>query len=411
MDNKITKDQLLRALKAISNVRTTLYTEVPLLYDVMDFVKIEADLSFPTMAVGSDLNIKDDEERYILKYNPLFVNGLSKPLLVGVIKHELLHILFKHVTQRFPMGVNKDLNKAKLWNIACDMTINQFIKNDLGTLGIYPDTYPYYFINEMNAEWYYEQLLGAVEKPNKTIQSVINSQLSIDDHSQWTEKEDDENNVDKENQESTLDSIRREIFENGECGNSQSGNSKDVRIKINLNSTDEMKTKLWMNKVTGSSTHGYEPITTSTRKRPNRRYGFNSPGTKREFRKNKILVAVDVSWSISRPLYNRFAAHLNNMIKHADIDIVFFNMEIKNKIQKYKREMQIDIGGGTRFSPIVALWNKDQHKNYDGLFIFTDGSAENCGNNPFISQKSVNWILYGSDRVVKTYGGHIYSMV
>ena len=58
-----------------------------------------------------------------LSINPKFFDSLSEDHRVGLIKHELLHISFGHLLMR-------DLyNDHKLFNIAADLEINQYIES------------------------------------------------------------------------------------------------------------------------------------------------------------------------------------------------------------------------------------------------------------------------------------------
>lgn len=71
--------------------------------------------AIPTMGVTEDQ----------LFYNPGFVNSLSVPELTFVMIHEMLHIAMQHTIRHG----NRD---NKLWNIACDLFINELIMRDFG---------------------------------------------------------------------------------------------------------------------------------------------------------------------------------------------------------------------------------------------------------------------------------------
>ena len=58
---------------------------------------------------------------YQLTINPDFWEKLSEPHQMGLLKHELLHIAFNHLTSTF------DFSDRKLANIAMDLEINQYI--------------------------------------------------------------------------------------------------------------------------------------------------------------------------------------------------------------------------------------------------------------------------------------------
>ena len=186
------------------------------------------------------------------------------------------------------------------------------------------------------------------------------------------------------------------------------------------------KVPKWKRSITRVSTHGFDVEEFSTRKRPNRRYGLIFPGRKRYTVDNKILVAVDVSGSISLELYKEFNKHLNHMLKHADFDVLFFNdtllmkngdrwywrgdndvWEPKKFLHRYKRDMSIPIGGGTNFEPVIQFWNKFR-RGYNGLYIFTDGDAY-YNTEPSETEK-VNWLIYGSGARINHGKKHIMTM-
>jgi predicted metal-dependent peptidase len=112
----------------------------------------------------------------------------------------------------------------------------------------------------------------------------------------------------------------------------------------------------------------------STRMRPNRRFGYKDPGSKRDY-VSKILVAFDTSGSVSDTELQYFAQELNGMIQHVKVDFVQFDHEIKGEpepFEKKARNIKIYGRGGTAFEPVVKM--ADDRK-YDGLIIFTDCCA------------------------------------
>ncbi len=112
-----------------------------------------------------------------------------------------------------------------------------------------------------------------------------------------------------------------------------------------------------------------------TRMRPNRRSGFDQMGSIRRF-DTRLLVAVDVSGSISSEALSYFYGVVNSAFKYGfeAIDVVQFDCGI-TKIQSLKKTMQevTALGrGGTSFQEPVDYANEN---GYDGLLILTDGYA------------------------------------
>ncbi|MDM8526595.1 VWA-like domain-containing protein [Anaerolineales bacterium HSG24] len=114
-----------------------------------------------------------------------------------------------------------------------------------------------------------------------------------------------------------------------------------------------------------------------TRMKPSRRYGFLYMGSRRDFTTH-LLVAVDVSGSMGHEDLQRGFSIINRFFKYGieTIDVIQFDTEIKGDpitLKRARREAVAFGRGGTDFRPIIEYI--DQHRQYDGLVIFTDGYA------------------------------------
>ena len=112
-----------------------------------------------------------------------------------------------------------------------------------------------------------------------------------------------------------------------------------------------------------------------TRMRPNRRTGFENMGSIRRF-DTKLLVAVDVSGSISSESLSYFYGVINSAFRYGfeSIDVIQFDcgVRIVQSLKKVLREVMAVGRGGTSFSEPIEY----AHENdYDGLMILTDGYA------------------------------------
>lgn len=128
-----------------------------------------------------------------------------------------------------------------------------------------------------------------------------------------------------------------------------------------------------------------------TRMHPNRRYGYDFMGSKYE-PKTKLLVAVDVSGSISKDDLNTFFSIINRFFSYGidSIEVVTFDTQIHDRISfpKARKSVKITGRGGTYFQPAVDLYEKE--KQFDGMIIFTDGYADV----PYKrTNKKILWIL------------------
>jgi hypothetical protein len=114
-----------------------------------------------------------------------------------------------------------------------------------------------------------------------------------------------------------------------------------------------------------------------TRMKPNRRYGFQYMGSRYDFT-TRLLFAVDVSGSMSSSDLALGFSVINRFFKYGveAIDVVQFDTEIKSEplsLRKAQRSVEVDGRGGTSFDPVIAFL--DEHRDYDGAVIFTDGYA------------------------------------
>lgn len=348
----------------------------------------------------------------------------------------------------------EDQVRNQIWNVAADLSINAMLRNLLKDPaskfkgGLFADEMNPPMADNRNAEWYYKQLIDDALKQNKDFQEMMDKLKEMmkgmqGEHGQWVEAEKQkdgswkvtkgskhgEANKDSKEKGSGSGNLNKEIKDSSDDGSDAdsediesaeemekirketgldkiqgSGNSTSTSSKVTLSVGKAKKTPGWMTQTKHTSVHGYDILPQLTRKVPNRRYGLNFPGKRRMQIGNKVLVAVDVSGSIDLPLYNEFCAHLNNMLRFADFDIIFFNSGLINKdgahfspdnahlgTAKFHKGMIASIGGGTSFEPVIQFYNR-VYKKYDALFIFTDGDA--YYSTPPTRKKQVNWIVY-----------------
>lgn len=76
----------------------------------LDFVRIDDAAVVDTAAV--------DGKHFF--YHPPFIEKLTKPELMGLVAHEVLHCVFSHMQRRNGRNPHN-------WNVACDYTINQHL--------------------------------------------------------------------------------------------------------------------------------------------------------------------------------------------------------------------------------------------------------------------------------------------
>ena len=128
-----------------------------------------------------------------------------------------------------------------------------------------------------------------------------------------------------------------------------------------------------------------------TRMKPNRRYGFEFMGSQFE-PKTHLLVAVDDSGSISNEDLQHFFSIINRFFSYGveAINVIAFDTEIKQEfeLKKASKNIRITGRGGTDFQCAVNYY--ENHPEFQGMIIFTDGYAPE----PKITKaKQMLWIL------------------
>ena len=314
-----------------------------------------------------------------LAINPDFFQELNIRQQVGLLKHELLHVSFGHLTLR-------DLySDHKLFNIAADLEINQYInKNDLPDGGLTLDTFP-----ELNlpvkagTKKYYELLQQAQQDGTCPSLDSLLGQMDGDsqyDHKTWAEF-DELNEADKKLVEKQIEHQIKETAETTEkrCGNIP-GELADLIQRLRHVEPPKFDWRGYLRRFVGNSTVSY---TRKMRRKFNKRYSEN-PGLKVKF-KNHILVGVDTSGSVSSKELEEFWSELTHMHKTghkitvAQCDSTFRGIKEFNP----KQDWEIHGRGGTSFQPVIDHYN-DNKRAYTALIYFTDGEASSpssCPNN------------------------------
>jgi len=328
---------------------------------------------------------------YQLAINEDFWMSLSENHRIGLLKHELLHIAYFHLTQFF------DFNDKKLANIAMDMEINQYIdKAFLPDGGIDIDNYSDLNLDrKAGCRYYYDKLKQAQDQKNKTGTSgdsnfdklcdamdqgegmvVIVSpngdiEIQLPNHGTWEEFE----NLPEAEQkimQKQLDRVLQEVSEQTEKKRGTvPGHIKDHLIAISEIEPPKFDWRGYIRRFTGIST---KVFTKKIRRKENRRYSDN-PGIKIKMRQH-MLLGIDTSGSVSDDELREFMNEIHHIYKTGvDITVIQCDTTIKS-IEPYKGKLEMSVAGrgGTEFDPVLEYYNANQ-KKYTSLVYFTDGEC------------------------------------
>jgi predicted metal-dependent peptidase len=331
--------------------------------------------SIPTAAVAiNGIN-------YELLFNEEFWDSLSYEQRIGVIKHELGHIGFHHLTD---FG---HLSNKKIANIAMDITINQYIaENELPKGPMLPSTFPELKLElRKGTKYYYDKLMEAAEKKSSSnLNSILQSdQIKVTVDINGVPHDvliDPHNSINTAFPEATAkvvkSQIERVINEIQEqtakmCG-STPGFFTELFGKLTKIDPPKFNWKAFFRRfVSGSG----EIFTKKTRRKESTRFK-GGPGLKIK-QKAHCLIAIDTSGSVSTPELKEFLGEIHHMHKTGlAFTVVQCDTTIKGNPVKYRPNMDIEIHGrgGTNFTPVCEYFNENLHQ-YTCLVYFTDGEA------------------------------------
>ena len=314
-----------------------------------------------------------------LAINPEFYEGLTSRQQVGLLKHEILHVSFGH------LGMRDLYPDKKLFNIAADLEINQYIKSDdLPPGGLTLDTFPELKLPQRAGTNKYYSLLeeACKDKTCPSLDSLL-GQMDGDsqyDHVTWDEF-DELNEADKKLIQKQIEHQLKETAEQTQkrCGHIP-GELADLIERLLHVEPPKFDWKGYLRRFIGNSTISY---TKKMRRKFNKRYVEN-PGLKVKF-KNHICVGVDTSGSVSNEELKEFMNELCHMHKTGHkITVVQCDTNI-NSVEDFnpRKDWEIKGRGGTSFQPVIDHYN-DKKRAYTALIYLTDGEAyapENCPKN------------------------------
>jgi predicted metal-dependent peptidase len=353
---------------------------------------------------------------YQLTINPTFWENLSELNKLGLLKHELLHIAFGHLTTFFKF------TDRKLANVAMDMEINQYIDKSwlpggdytkeefdalkasivselesakennatqeelqviaskLPSRGIMIEDY-----DDMNLDtkagcrYYYDKLKEAKDEKQKNgtcgcdaMDELLDSIESGDvpDHSSWDDFEDlteaEQKLIDRQLQKVLSDAKEQTVKKRGNVPGEIDG-----VIVIDEIVPPKFDWRGYIRRFTGVST---KVFTKKIRRKENKRFDAN-PGLKVKMRQH-MLLAIDTSGSVSDNELREFMGEMQHIYKcGVEITIIQCDTTIRS-IESYKgkNELEVHGRGGTEFDPVLEYFNANLNK-YTSLVYFTDGEC------------------------------------
>ena len=305
-----------------------------------------------------------------LAINPEFWGNLNDDVKKGVLIHELMHIAFNHLVTR------DNYQDKKLFNIAADLEINQYIDRDwLPENGIFLDTFPELNLPDRAGTDKYYKLLQQAHEDGTSPQ--LDEMLSEDDfHFTWGEGIDSLTDAEKKLIQKQVEHQLKDVVEGIKDRGNIPGHFKELINNIFHQEPAKFDWKGYLRRFAGNSNKIY---TKKTRRKPNKRYDGN-PALKIKMR-NHVLLAVDTSASVSSSELQEFLSEMNHIHKTGtDITVVQCDTHMHDpEAFNPKKEFRVKGRGGTDFQPVIDHYNKNS-KKYTSIIYFTDGECSSPNN-------------------------------
>jgi len=314
---------------------------------------------------------------YQLCINEDFWESLDKKKELGILKHELLHIAFNHLTHfYFP--------DKRLANIAMDMEINQYIdKTWLPEDGIFIENYADLELDyKAGCKYYYKKLQEAKEEKeqngtsgceefDKLCDQLDGGEDPVKNHDMWKDFQD----LSETEKKLIEKQIKRVLTQASDMAESKSRGSTPGEIKDLIKVDEVLPPKFdWKNYVRRFSGTSSRVFTKKLRRKENRKFDDN-PGLKIKMKKH-VLLAIDTSGSVSNSEVKEFMGEMKHIHKTGvAMTLAQCDTSIR-KIEEYNgsNELNIEGRGGTEFDPILDYFNANLRK-YTSLIYFTDGEC------------------------------------
>lgn len=376
--------------------------------------------------------------------NENFMKNLSESQQIFIFAHEVCHIALNHILR------SKDKD-PKLWNIATDAVINQYLKRDgleivVGGVDIK---------NAINydAEELYNKLKEKEEKQQENNQQSKSEQQNQGENKQQqvgNEQEKDENQMGHDSHSMWSEAVKQQENDAKDVNNkNQSGEKQSINEEQNKNISEKeifksneeekiRKAEEIMKKInTSDCGHGGNPeisnvgsvgkakpavnwkkLLRKSLEKEDEAWGhrFSDKGNNYCTRIEDTLVEdeaeteiiLDTSGSVSYNLLINFLKQVKNILKNSKIKVGTFSNSF-NGFQEVKREKDIDnlnliIGGSTNFDAASRAFSKKRDVN---KICFTDG--EDGGDARIVEKrKDIIWICFENKNFKPDYGKVIY---
>ena len=380
-------DEISSAASAVETAVVTLLRKEPFYAHLLTSIKRVYSNEVPTAAVSAT------GSGATLWVNPRFFSKeLNAGQRVAVLKHEMLHLLFKH-----PWREISNMPDTELRNISADLVVNQFVSPwslPAGAieLSMFPDAG---LLPDQTMEWYYGKLrefanLGGSGANQALLDAAKKAQDQRCD-AKWHGKGESSEKVGVESSSEAAAVLIRGLVAKAKAktsakdwGNLPAGVSSAVE---EICAPPKVPWKRLLRLFAG---RGSRTILKTSRLRESTRFP-GEPGTRIK-RLQKVVVAIDTSGSITEENLSEFLAEINGIVRAgADVTLIQCDCEISS-VAPYRRSNRpvFKGGGGTDFDPVMRWLKQNRHDRFGGCIYLTDG----CASKPTVDPSCpVLWVL------------------
>lgn len=342
----------------------------------------------PTAFIGVQPNGKSHE--IVMGFNPEFMRKQNEKQRQGVIKHELMHMIFQHI---FTRAIGEQAY-AVLWNWATDLAINSIIgAENLPKMVLCPGVEPIdpktgepvknayaEFIknapHQMSSDWYFEELRKIQDEiGDKDNEIAIGSGMgTMDDHDPWK-------NVDPEVQEQIKDKVR-DMIEKGVLRADKQNDWGTVPQSIQEAIRRMVSREIdWRSIVRNFIGRCRTMNRNSSIRKINKKMPYVFPGVKRPLRAT-FACFIDQSGSMSDEDIALLFSELESFAQETVLDVYHFDTEIDESSHTvWKKGTPFPPAhrtrcGGTSFQCVADFCNSHENRGrWSGVVILTDGYA------------------------------------
>jgi len=365
----------------MENLIKKMMIEEPFYGFLLTTVEKEFSDKVPTAAVCFDSQMN---ARLVVNKN--YFDKFSDTEKLAILKHEMMHLAFKHPVMRdsFPDNTR--------FNIAADLEVNGYISG-LPPGVLLPSDYG---LNPRQGTAYYYSVLtanstgsqgpgnnntggaGSSGNSNSQSDSQGNQQNGssskkpegkdlLDDHSLWEQ-------VDCTDKELANELINNKLLTAAESVKGRGiipGEMQSIIADLQKPLKRVFDWKRMLRRFIGNA---YDEKKKSSRRKESRRFA-GSCGSK-HMKKSRVLVGIDTSGSVSNEELHEFVSELTYMYKAGtEIYVLECDAFIHKKYWFKPGHIKGVTGrGGTSFDPVVNYY-REHYKQFDTLIYLTDGEA------------------------------------